>query len=132
MEKSELKELFAKLASILGHKYLEGLVSQLDPDQLIERASELLGVELRDVLKEIFQDADLAPLRELIDRLYEDLDTDQIINAISQPLATDLAEWFKNEGADSLASAIVEELDLTELTERVAELIASRVQIAPE
>ena len=132
MEKRELKEVLGKLATALGHRYLERLVSQLDPDQLVERASEVLGVELREVLNEIFRDADLAPLRELIDRLYEDLDTDQIIDAIARPLATDLAEWFKDEGADYLAGAIVEELDLRVLAEMVADRVASRVQIVPE
>lgn len=131
MEKFD-REALGKLASSLGLKALERLVSQLDYDQLIERASELLGVELKDALKEILQDADFAPLRELIDRLYEDLDTDRIIDAIAGPLAIDLGAWFKYEGTDSLAGTIVEELDLDELTDKVAERVAGRVRISPE
>lgn len=131
MEPSEIRDALKKLTMGLGFKALEKLTSQLDPDKLMQQASQILGAEIKETLTEILQDPDAAPLREVIDRLYEVLDTDQVIEAIAKPLADRLAAWFKEESTE-LVNAIVQEIDLDEFGDLIAEKVASRLQIVQE
>jgi len=132
MEPSEFGDALKKLTMGLGLKALEKLTSQLDPDQLMQQASQALGAELKETLTEILQDPEAAPLREIIDRLYEELDADQIISAVAKPLADQLAAFFIKEETGDLVQAIADALDLDEVTELVAQKIASRVQITQQ
>ncbi len=112
----------------LGFKTLETLADQLDPQQLIQKASQLISTELRESIKKVLQDPEAAPLQDLIDQLYEELDTDRIISAITTPLANQLSDWFK-EQPDDLIAAIVDAIDFEEVMELVAEKVAHRIQL---
>lgn len=134
MENRELGEALTTVAKQLGIRVLSSLSHRLDPDELMAEARELLGGEMRGAFIELLQDPETEPLRTLIDQLFKKLDEDALIAAIAPSLATALTEWFKTEeGAiDTLVTAIVEEMDLDELKEIVAEKVANRVQIAPD
>ncbi len=63
MEQYEFGEALRKLAMGLGLKTLETLTSQLEPDNLLQKASESLDIEIRRSLAEIFRDAQAEPLQ---------------------------------------------------------------------
>jgi hypothetical protein len=130
MEQYEFGEALRKLAMGLGLKTLEALTSQLEPDHLLQKASESLDTEIRRALSEIFQDAQAEPLQGLIDRLFENLDTDQIIQKIAPILATDLGEWFKTEESVHLSKVVLNSLDLDEVKVLVAEKVADRILLS--
>ena len=125
------QETLRKLAQSLGLKAVEALTSQLDMDQLLQRGEEVLRSEIRETLSDLFQDTESALSQELIGTLYENLDEDKVVAATAPPLAAELAPWFENEGLDNLVDAIIERLDLEELSDKVAGRIAQRVKIEP-
>jgi hypothetical protein len=130
MDQYEFGEALRKLAMGLGLKTLETLTNQLEPDQLLQKASESLDIEIRRALADIFRDAQAEPLQGLIDRLFEHLDTDQIIQRIAPILAADLGEWFKTEEANLLSGVLIDRIDMDEMKILVAEKIAERIQLS--
>lgn len=132
MEQYEFGEALRKLAMGLGLKTLEALTSQLDPDILLQQASESLEAEIRIALTEILQDLEGEPVQGLIDRLFAELDEDKIIQAISPILAAELATWFKTEETVFISNVLLNALDMDEMKELVAEKLVNRIQISGE
>ena len=130
MEQYEFSEALRKVAMGLGIKTIEALTNQLEPDHLLEKASESLDIEIRRALAEMFQDAEAEPLQGLVDRLFEHLDTDLIIKKIAPILAVDLGEWFKSEESDQLAEVLIKTLDMEEIKDMVAEKVADRIHLS--
>ena len=68
MEQYEFGEALRKLAMGLGLKTLETLTSQLEPENLLQKVSESLDIEIRRSLAEIFQDAQAEPLQCIVSK----------------------------------------------------------------
>lgn len=132
MQDYEIKEKLKKLANAMGIKALEVLSSQLDPDQLLQRASELLGIEVKEAVKEVLEDSDSALVEELVTRTYDGLPEEIILEAITKPLVDLLAEWFREDGLDALVEALTSKIDEDQLMDLIAEKLSGRVRISSE
>jgi hypothetical protein len=127
---AESKKALNQLALEMGVKLLERLPSYLEPEKLLQMASEVLGEETAKQIRDILEDSDSGPMAGLIDKLYQDLDGEKIIETISKPLAEQLASWLQEENLSSLIAAIVQELDFEVLSENIASKIAERIQLS--
>lgn len=126
---TEVQIALGKIAVAMGIKAIDRLTAELDPEVMLAKASELIGVEIKNALLEILGDEESTWASNLIDRLYEDLDASDIIEKIAGPLAKAMADYFKQETSD-LIDAIIAEIDLDDLAEKIADRIAGRVQIS--
>lgn len=128
---ADVKSALGQIAVAIGIKAIDRLTAELDPEVMLTRAGELIGVEIRNALVEILGDEESTWASNLIDRLYESLDASEIIEKIASPLAKAMVDYFKQETSD-LIDAIVAEIDLDALAENIAGRIAGRVQISEE
>lgn len=129
MEASEeVRNALKQIATTLSLRAIEGLSSQLNPEAMMAKAGEILGVEMKNALVEILGDEESTWTSDLIDRMYNDLDASEVIEKIATPLTTAMTNYFKEETTD-LIDAIVNQLDLDSLSEMVAEKVVARIQI---
>ncbi|MFH1295326.1 MAG: hypothetical protein ABIH84_01990 [bacterium] len=126
---TDVKSALGQIALAMGLKAIERLTDELDPDVMLTRASEMVGGEIKNALMEILGDENSTWASNLIDRLYENLDDGEIIDKIAGPLAMAMVDYFKQETSD-LIDAIIAEIDLDDLAEKIADRIAGRVQIS--
>lgn len=125
---TDLKDALGKLALAVGMNSLQRLTSELDPNVMLEKSSQILREEFRAAFLEVLGDVQSDTVQELLDRLFERLDDSEVIAAIAESLAKSLATWFQ-ENPDGLISAIVEYIDMDELTSMVADKVAERIQL---
>jgi hypothetical protein len=128
MDTLDMKAALGQIALAIGMKSLERLTSQLDPDVMLQQATELIRTELKETFQGILGDEENPWAANLIDRLYQDLDASEVIDKIASPLATAMIDYFKQETSDLIA-AIIAEIDLDVISELVAEKIAAKIQI---
>jgi hypothetical protein len=125
---ADMKAALGQIALAIGVKSFERLASQLDPDTMIQQATELIRVEIKEAFEQILGDENNPWASDLIDRLYQDLDAADVIEKIAGPLTAAMIDYFKQETTD-LIDAIVAEIDLEAISELVAEKVAAKIQI---
>ena len=132
MADTEYAEVIKKLATILGLKGLASLSTRLDPEQLLGEAETALNTNLKETFKEILGDVDSDVTQDLIDKIYNDLDLDRVIEIIKDQLVIAVVGWLKDDdnAMDSIVSAVIEEIDIDEFRELLAERVSSHVQIS--
>lgn len=133
MADDTVRQALEQLGMTLGMKALQNLGSLLDPEKMVDKATEILSANLRDAVKEILNDPQEDTTASLLDRLFEELDIDEVIQSIAKPLADSFTEYLKENMWSDVVAAIVEEMEIDEddLMDRVATQLSSRVRLDP-